>query len=114
MSNMTLTTIHEKVQENLDQIQLDLDSSTEYSKPKAGTIYVIEIDLENHPIETKESDKFKDATGKPLKQYQFIIKHTNNNIEQKWNVSSKTLVRQLYGANTQGVQNNQRPKDRRR
>jgi hypothetical protein len=89
------STINEKVQSNLDQIQLDLDTSTKYFKPKTGTTYVIEIDLEKHPIETKESDKFKDASGKPLKQYQFIIRHVNNSIEQKWNVSSKTLVRQL-------------------
>ena len=84
MSNQTSTTtsISENVQSNLDQIQLDLDSSTEYFKPKTGTTYVIEIDLEKHPIETKESDKFKDTQGKPLKQYQFIIRHVNNGIEQ--------------------------------
>ena len=93
----TTTTINDKVRTNLDQIQLDLDTSTEYFKPKTGTTYLIEIDAEKHPIETKESDKFKDTAGKPLKQYQFVIKHVNNSIEQKWPVSSKTLVRQLMG-----------------
>jgi hypothetical protein len=96
-------TIDDKVLSNLDQIQLELDSSTEYFKPKAGTTYVIEIDIEKHPIESKESDKFKDSAGKPLKQYQFVIKHVNNGIEQKWSVSSKKLVRQLMDQIRRGV-----------
>ena len=95
MSTMTSSPINEKILSNLDKIQLDLDSSTEYFKPKAGITYILEIDIDKHPIASLESEKFKDPTGKPLKQYQFIIKHVNNGIEQKWNVTSKNLVRQL-------------------
>jgi hypothetical protein len=93
MSNMTSLT--EKALGNLDEVQLELDSSTEYFKPRAGPTYVLEIDIDKHQIIITESDRFKDSAGKPLKQYQFIIKHVNNGIEQKWNVTSKNLVRQL-------------------
>jgi hypothetical protein len=93
MSNTTSLT--DKALGNLDEVQLELDSSTEYFKPRAGTTYVLEIDIEKHQILITESDRFKDPAGKPLKQYQFIIKHVNNGIEQKWNVTSKNLVRQL-------------------
>ena len=86
-----------KVLENLREIELDLDTSGEYFKPQTGTTYEIEIDIDKHRIMPIESDKFKDAKGKPLKQYQFVVRHVGNNVEQKWNVTSKTLLRQLMG-----------------
>jgi hypothetical protein len=94
-TNMTSTTITEKAQNMLDKIQLDIETSTEYFKPKPDTTYVIEIDIDKHEIDIKDSDKFKDSAGRPLKQYQFVVKHVNNGVEQKWTVSSKRLVRQL-------------------
>jgi hypothetical protein len=101
MSNMT--SLNEKAIGNLDKIQLELDSSTEFFKPKPGYVYVVEIDIEKHEIEVTESDRFKDTAGKPLKQYQFIVKHVNNGIEQKWNVTSKNLVRQLMPEIRKGI-----------
>jgi hypothetical protein len=101
MSNMT--SLNEKAIGNLDKIQLELDSSTEFFKPKPGYVYVVEIDIEKHEIEVTESDRFKDTAGKPLKQYQFIVKHVNNGIEQKWNVTSKNLVRQLMTEIRKGI-----------
>ena len=95
MSTTTSSTITEKAKGNLDKIQLDIESSTQYFKPKAGTPYLVEIDIDTHEIEVTESDRFKDSAGKPLKQYQFVVKHVNNGVEQKWTVSSKRLVRQL-------------------
>jgi hypothetical protein len=86
-----------KALENLREIELDLDTSGEYFKPQTGTTYEVEIDIDKHRIVPIESDKFKDSNGKPLKQYRFIIRHVGNNIEQKWNVTSKTLLRQLMG-----------------
>jgi hypothetical protein len=95
MSNMTSLT--EKAQSQLDKIQLDIETSTQFFKPKAGHTYVVEIDIDKHEIEITESDRFKDSRDKPLKQYQFIVKHVNNGVEQKWTVSSKRLVRQPMG-----------------
>ena len=96
-TNMTSSTITEKAQNQLDNIQLDIETSTQFFKPKAGHTYVVEIDIDKHEIEITESDRFKDSRDKPLKQYQFIVKHVNNGVEQKWTVSSKRLVRQLMG-----------------
>ena len=92
---MTSSSITEKAKGNLDKIQLDIETSTQFFKPKSGTTYVIEIDIDKHEIDIKDSDKFKDSAGRPLKQYLFVVKHVNNGVEQKWTVSSKRLVRQL-------------------
>jgi hypothetical protein len=95
MSNMTSSTLTEKEQSQLNKIELDIETSTQFFKPKAGHTYVVEIDIDKHEIEITESDRFKDSRDKPLKQYQFVVKHVNNGVEQKWTVSSKRLVRQL-------------------
>jgi hypothetical protein len=84
-----------KALENLREIDLDLDTTSEYFKPKTGTTYELEIDIERNRIVPIESEKFKDAKGNPVKQYQFIVKHIGNGVEQKWNVTSKTLLNQL-------------------
>jgi hypothetical protein len=91
----SVSSLTEKAIGNLDKIQLDIETSTQYFKPKAGTPYVVEIDIDKHEIDISESDRFKDSAGRPIKQYLFFIKHVNNGVEQKWTVSSKTLVRQL-------------------
>jgi hypothetical protein len=93
MSNMT--SLSERAQNQLDKIQLDIETSTQFFKPKPSHKYVLEIDIDKHEIEITESDRFKDSRDKPLKQYQFVVKHVNNGVEQKWTVSSKRLVRQL-------------------
>jgi hypothetical protein len=92
-----MTSLTEKAQNQVNKIELDIETSTQFFKPKAGHTYVIEIDIDKHEIEITESDRFKDSRDKPLKQYQFIVKHVNNGVEQKWTVSSKRLVRQLMG-----------------
>jgi hypothetical protein len=86
-----------KVLDNLHEIELDLDTTGEYFKPQADTTYEVEIDIEKHRIVPIESDRFKDAKGKPVKQYQFIVRHVGNNVEQKWNVTSKALLKDLMG-----------------
>jgi hypothetical protein len=90
-----MTSLSERAQNQLDKIQLDIETSTQFFKPKPGHTYVLEIDIDKHEIEVTESDRFKDSRDKPLKQYQFVVKHVNNGVEQKWTVSSKRLVRQL-------------------
>ena len=84
-----------KVLDNLHEIELDLDTTGEFFKPQAGTTYQLEIDIDKHRIVPVESDKFKDVKGKPLKQYQFIVRHVGNNVEQKWNITSKGLLRDI-------------------
>jgi hypothetical protein len=86
-----------KALDNLREIELDVDTSGEYFKPQTGTTYDLEIDIDKNRIVPIESDKFKDSKGRPLKQYQFIVRHVGNNVEQKWNVTSKTLLKQLMG-----------------
>jgi hypothetical protein len=90
-----MTSLSERAQNQLDKIQLDIETSTQFFKPKPGHTYVLEIDIDKHEIEVTESDRFKDSRDRPLKQYQFVVKHVNNGVEQKWTVSSKRLVRQL-------------------
>jgi len=42
------------------------------------------VDLDKHKIKPVENERFKDAHGKPLKKYEFIIIHVNNQKEQIW------------------------------
>jgi hypothetical protein len=99
MSNTTLK--QEKPQElstktlsNLDEIELDVVTSSQYFKPRPGTAYVIQVDPDKHRIRPIETTKFTDAAGKPLKRYEIIIVHVNNQKEQIWTVS-KTVCLQI-------------------
>jgi hypothetical protein len=56
--------------------------------------YVIRVDLDKHKIKPVENPKFLDAQGKPLKRYELIIVHVNNQKEQIWTVS-KTVCLQI-------------------
>jgi hypothetical protein len=93
MSNMT-SSVSEQAQSNLDEIELDVTTSSQYFKPRPGTTYVIQIDLDKHKIVPVENERFKDAQGKPLKRYELIIVHVNNQKEQVWTVS-KTVCLQI-------------------
>jgi len=52
------------------------------------------VDLDKHKIKPVENERFKDAHGKRLKRYEFIIIHVNNQKEQIWTVS-KTVCLQI-------------------
>ena len=97
MLSMT-PTISGQAQSNIDEIELDAISSSQYFKPKPGTTYVIRIDLDKHKIKPVqiENERFKDVQGKPLKRYEFVIAHVNNQKEQIWTVS-KTVCLQILG-----------------
>jgi hypothetical protein len=86
--------LSEKTQSNLDEIELDAATSSQYFKPKPGTVYVIEIDVDKHEIKPTENPKFTDSQGKPLKRYEVVVKHPNNGREQIWTVS-KTVIGQI-------------------
>jgi hypothetical protein len=93
MSNET-STISKQAQSNLDEIELDVISSSQYFKPRPGTTYVIQVDLDKHKINPVENPKFTDAKGKPIKRYELVIVHVNNQKEQVWTVS-KTVCMQI-------------------
>lgn len=100
MSNTTLKqekqelNLSTKTLSNLDEIELDVTTSSQYFKPRPGTTYVIQVDLDKHRIRPIETTKFTDANGKPLKRYEIIIVHVNNQKEQIWTVS-KTVCLQI-------------------
>jgi hypothetical protein len=97
MSNATSsTTISENAKSNIEEIELDAITSSQYFKPKPGTTYVIRIDLDKHKIKPVENERFKDAQGRPLKRYEFVIAYVNNQKEQIWTVS-KTVCLQILG-----------------
>jgi hypothetical protein len=92
-SNMT-SSISEQAQSNIDEIELDLVTSSQYFKPRPGTMYVIQVDLDKHKIKPVENPKFTDTKGIPLKRYEMVIVHVNNQKEQIWTVS-KTVCLQI-------------------
>ena len=95
MSTMTSNqTISEQAKSNIDEIELDVTTSSQYFKPRPGTTYVIQVDLDKHKIKPVENPKFTDASGKPLKRYEIVIVHVNNQKEQTWTVS-KTVCLQI-------------------
>ena len=94
MSTMTSTTISQEAKNNIDEIELDVTSSSQYFKPRPAITYVIQVDLDKHKIKPVENPKFTDASGKPFKRYEVIIVHVNNQKEQTWTVS-KTVCLQI-------------------
>jgi|InoplaM3SPM_1038593.scaffolds.fasta_scaffold54280_1 hypothetical protein len=91
MSNLNQSAI-----ENLQSIEEEIETSSQYFKPEPEKTYIIRMDLENDKIVPVENDKFKDANGKPIKRYECKITHVNNGREQKWTVA-KTVCLQIIG-----------------
>jgi hypothetical protein len=88
------SSINEKTQSNLDEIEQELETSSLYFKPKPGKVYMIKMDPQNDKIVPVENDRFKDAQGKPQKRYECKITHVNNGKEQLWD-TSKTVCQQI-------------------
>jgi hypothetical protein len=86
--------LSEIVAGNLASIEEEIETSSQYFKPKPDKTYVIRMDLEKDKIIPVENDRFKDANGNPLKRYECKITHVNNGREQKWTVA-KTVCLQL-------------------
>ena len=89
-----LQLIIEKVQSNLDEAEQELETSSAYFKPKPGKVYMIKLDPQNDKIVPVETDRFKDAQGKPIRRYEVKITHVNNGKEQLWD-TSKTVCTQI-------------------
>jgi hypothetical protein len=79
---------------NLEEIESELETTSNYFKPKPGKTYVIRMDPQNDKIVPIENGRFKDAMGKPIKKYECKITHVNNSKEQIWSVS-KTVCQQI-------------------
>jgi hypothetical protein len=80
--------------DNLHFIEEEIETSSQYFKPKPGKTYIINLDPQHDKIVPIENDRFKDANGKPSKQYQFKITHVNNGKQQLWD-TSKTVCLQI-------------------
>jgi hypothetical protein len=82
--------------DNLESIEEEIETSSQYFKPKPDKTYVISLDPQKDKIVPAENDRFKDANGNPIKRYECKITHVNNGKEQKWTVS-KTVCLQIVG-----------------
>jgi len=80
--------------DNLESIEEEIETSSQYFKPKPDKTYIIELDPQKDKIVPTENDRFKDANGNPIKRYECKITHVNNGKEQKWTVS-KTVCLQI-------------------
>jgi hypothetical protein len=80
--------------DNLQFIEEEIETSSQYFRPQPGKTYVIRLDLRNDKIVPVENDRFKDANGKPIKRYECKITHVNNDKQQLWD-TSKTVCLQI-------------------
>ena len=80
--------------DNLESIEEEIETTSQYFKPKPDKTYVIKLDPQKDKIVPAENDRFKDANGNPIKRYECKITHVNNGKEQKWTVS-KTVCLQI-------------------
>lgn len=93
MSTQNQEQLSESAAGNLASIEEEIETSSQYFKPKPDKTYVIRIDPQNKIVPI-ENDRFKDANGNPIKRYECKITHVNNGREQKWTVS-KTVCLQI-------------------
>ena len=84
----------ETMLKNLEEIEDEIQTSSQYFKPAPDKTYVIKLDPQKDKIVPVENDRFKDANGNPIKRYECKITHVNNGREQKWTVP-KTVCLQI-------------------
>jgi hypothetical protein len=72
--------------DNLKFIEEEIEASSQYFKPVPGKTYVVKMDP-NEMIVPVETDRFRDANGKPVKRYECSITHVNTSKGQIWSVS---------------------------
>ena len=83
----------DKALDNLTAIEDEIETSSQYFKPKPDRVYMISINPEEK-IEPRLNERFKDAQGKPTIRYELKITHVNNGKTQLWEVS-KTICGQI-------------------
>jgi hypothetical protein len=94
MSTQNQEQLSESAAGNLASIEEEIETSSQYFKPKPEKTYVISMDPQKNKIVPVENDRFKDANGNPLKRYECKITHINNGREQKWAIP-KTVCLQI-------------------
>ena len=100
MSQKTANKIEEpkltdKALSNLDMLEEEIETSSNYFKPRPDRVYMISMNPEEK-IEPRLNDKFKTQDGKPVIRYECKITHVNNGKQQLWE-TSKTVVAQIIG-----------------
>lgn len=85
--------LSESALENLTAIEDEIETSSQYFKPKPDKVCMLSIDPEQK-IEVRLNERFKTADGKPTIRYEFHITHVNNGKTQVWEVS-KTVCLQI-------------------
>ena len=83
-----------KAKSNLQFLEEEIETSSQYFKAQPDNVYMISIDPVKDEIRPVVNDRFKDASGKPIKRYEVKVTHINNGKQQIWSVS-KTVVMQL-------------------
>ena len=88
--------ISETALENLTAIEDEIETSSQYFKPKPDKVYMISINPEER-IEPRLNERFKTMDGKPTIRYEIKITHVNNgnNGKQQLWETSKTLCAQI-------------------
>jgi hypothetical protein len=94
MSTQNQEQLSESAAGNLASIEEEIETSSQYFKPKPDKTYIISMNPQKDKIVPTENDRFKDANGNPLKRYECRITHVNNGKEQKWTVP-KTVCLQI-------------------
>ena len=87
--------------DNLTSIEDEIETSSQYFKPKPDKVYMISINPEEK-IEPRLNERFKTADGKPTIRYEIKITHVNNGKQQLWEVS-KTLCAQIVSELKKGI-----------
>jgi hypothetical protein len=87
------TKLSETALGNLTAIEYEIETSSQYFKPKPDKVYMVSINPEEK-IEPKLNDRFKDAQGRPIIRYEIKITQVNNGKQQLWE-TSKTLCAQI-------------------
>jgi hypothetical protein len=85
---------------NLTAIEDEIETSSQYFKPKPDKMYMLSINPEER-IEPRLNERFKDAQGRPIIRYEVKITHVNNGKQQLWE-TSKTLCAQIVSELTKG------------
>jgi hypothetical protein len=75
--------------ENLTAIEDEIETNSQYFKPKPDKVYMISINPEER-ISPRLNERFKTVDGIPTIRYEIKITHVNNGKQQLWE-TSKTL-----------------------
>jgi hypothetical protein len=100
-SAATTNQLSQSARDNLQSIEEEIETSSQYFKPKPGKTYVVRINPQDK-IEMVQTDRFKDAQGTPLTRYQFKVAHVNNGKEQLWD-TSKTVCTEIIAELKKGL-----------